>query len=1387
MDQPSHPSLKFSPDKLSLLRAMMAEDDLETVQSDTIPRRPVDMPPPLSSTQERLWFLAQMEPEQATYNMPVGFRLHGRFQPQALATAIETLITRHEILRTTIATVDDQPVQVIHPPSAFHLTPTQPDLADTVMHPFVDLSHLPEAVREKESRHLITVVGQQPFNLVQGPLLRVVLLRLTEAEHILFLTLHHIIADGWSIGVFMRELSDLYAAQIHNHEVALPDLPLQFADYAAWERSSGVGERAGSEAYWRDRLHNSPTVLELPTDRPRPAVQRYHGQAQDVNLSVDLTHALRSLSQTEGTTLFMTLLAAFKVLLFRYSRQTDILVGTPVANRDRPETSGLIGPLFNTLVLRTDLSGQITFRQLLQRVRQVALDAYTHQAYPFADLVQALQPIRTLSHAPLFQVMFTLQNAATGTLQMPGVTITAVDPSTTTTKFDLNLSLIEDAYGLTGALEYNTDLFDPATITRMVAHWQQLLAAVVADPDQLLTAYPLLTSDEWQQLRSWNDTAVDFGVPSCLHDMFAAQVVQTPNAIAVLIPGADGAVDQSLTYRELDNRANQLAHYLQEVGVGPETAVGICVERSLEMVVGLFGILKAGGAYLPLDPDYPPDRLAFMIEDAQMPLLLTQQHLLANLQSVLKKTAVLVLDTDWPVVAQESTEALKTAVTPDNLAYIIYTSGSTGRPKGVTNSHRGIYNRLRWMQAAYNLVPADRVLQKTPFSFDVSVWEFFWPLMVGARLVLAQPAGHKDNEYLVQLIREQDITTLHFVPSMLQLFLETADVAECDSLQRVMCSGEALPYELAHRFAACLRAELHNLYGPTEAAVDVTYWPCAREYDHHVVPIGRPIANTQIHLLDAQGQPVPVGVPGELYIGGFNVARGYLHRAELTAVRFIPDPFSTQPGSRLYRTGDLARYLPDGAIEFLGRIDFQVKIRGFRIELGEIEACLGMHPAIREVVVLAREDTPGEKRLVAYMVAVTSSPPSHTVLRNFLGQHLPDYMIPAVFVWLEAMPLLTNGKVNRRELPAPSQERPELTTMFVPPRDSLELKLVQIWQTVLSMQEIGVADDFFVMGGHSLLAVRLMSHVQKAFDRKLPISTLFQHSTVEKLAAVLRQKSAGRAFSPLVPIQPTGSQPPLFFVHAAGGTALSYNDLARYLSPDYPVYGLEARGLDGQQPPHIRFPRMAADYVAAIRTIQPQGPYHLGGWCVGGTIAFEMARQLQEQGEVVALLALIDTYAPQGMPDANGEGEDVWEDATLYVMFMQGLADHFGKKLALDPGDWQGLARDDLLVRVLQRLQQEGILPPDAETSHIQHYLQVYLSNGRALDNYIPQPLQMPVVLFRATSEPVHEYFDETLNWNRWLTASPLIYDVPGDHTSIMFDPYVQILAQKLRTVLAQD
>ena len=1161
---------------------------------------------PLSFAQERLWFFDQFEPASAVYNIRRILHLRGPLNVPALERSFQEFVRRHEVLRTSFANVNGQPQPVLHDAAAFGMTVT-------------DLRSVPAAAREAEARRQAAEEIGRPFDLSRDLMLRAQLWLLGEQDHVLALTMHHIASDGWSAGVFSRELGTLYAAYSSDQPSPLPELPIQYADYAVWQRKwlqGAVLER--QLAYWKQQLAGAPAALELPTDFPRPTVQSYRGGSQELVLSAEFTQALQMLSRREGVTPFMTLLAAFQVLLSRYSGQEDVSVGAPIAGRNRVEVEGLAGMFVNTLVLRTDLSGNPTFQELLRRVREVTLGAYAHQDLPFEKLVEELRPERNLSHSPLFQAMFVLQNAPASPLALPEVTIEAIAIDSSTTKFDLTLSLHETADGLRGSLAYNTDLFDEATARRLIGHYFTLLEGIVADPDGRVGELPLLTEPERRQLLiDWNDTATDYPRDQCIHELFEDQASQRPDSIA-LVCG-----EQALTYRELNDRADRLACQLREQGVRPDTLVGLCVERSIEMIVGMLGILKAGGAYVPLDPNYPPERLAFLREDSQTQLVLRRDDLLPSASS---RAAIRLCRADEDSSEETSFDGNQT-LSPDGLAYVMYTSGSTGEPKGVCVTHRGVV-RLVKNTNYVRLSSSDRFLQCASPSFDAATFEIWGCLLNGGRLVLPPPGALSLDE-LGCLVRKQGITVLWLTAGVFHLMVEH-HVEDLRTVQQLLAGGDVLsPAHVRRALDVLPGTTLINGYGPTE---NTTFSTChvmtSSSSVGATVPIGRPIPNSQVYILDPLMQPVPIGVAGELCVGGAGVARGYHRRPELTAEKFVPNPFGP-PGSRLYRTGDLARYRAEGTIEFLGRRDCQVKIRGHRVEPGEIEAALMQHPAVSQCAVVARADDDGDKRLIGYVVLADIAVATDD-LRRHLSERLPSFLVPSRLVVLDVLPLTPHGKVDRAALSVP--EARDVVADVVAPCDALEIQLTRIWEDVLNVRPIGVSDNFFELGGHSLLAVKLFDRMAKATGQNLPLATLFECPTIKHLAEVLRKRNWSPPWKSLVPVQPGGSKPPLFLVPPAAGSVLRFAELARHLGQDQPVYGLEPLGHDDRHPPQDRVEDMASLYLKELRELQPIGPYLLAGICFGGFVAWEMARQLEQQGSQVALVALLDPNAPRHGP-----------------------------------------------------------------------------------------------------------------------------------------------------------
>ncbi|MBR8834205.1 MAG: amino acid adenylation domain-containing protein, partial [Stigonema ocellatum SAG 48.90 = DSM 106950] len=1060
---------------------------------------------PLSFAQARLWFLDQLESQSATYNISAAVQMTGALDVKALEQALAEIVQRHEVLRTSFHQVNDTPAQIVSEGTSVNLL-------------VVDLQKLPEPKHSAEVQRLAVLEAQTPFDLSKSPLMRVSLLRLGEQSHVLLLVMHHIISDAWSLGIFIKELSALYRAFLTGEPSPLLDLTIQYADFAVWQRQWLSGEVLETKLnYWKQQLAGAPPIIELPTDRPRLPHQTFQGGNREFHLEKQLTQKLKNLSQKSGVTLFMTLQAAFVTLLHQYTAQDDILIGTPIANRNHREIEPLIGFFVNTLVLRNQIPGNPTFLELLKNVQQVTLEAHEHQDVPFEQVVEALQPERNLSYSPLFQVMFAFQNARMGKLELPGLTLTPLQIDNLTAKFDLTLSMEESPeQELVGSWEYNSDLFDGETIASMAQHFQQLLLAIVTDPQQRISELNLLTEQERDQLLvEWNDTEKEYPSQKCIHELFEAQVQLTPDAVALVFE------DTQLTYHELNRRGNKVAEYLLRLGVKPEVLVGLCVERSVWMVVGLLGILKAGGAYVPLDPNYPQQRLSYMLEDSQVSVLLTQQSLHDKLPN---QEQVVCLDTNWQTIDTGSGENLVSGARPDNLAYVIYTSGSTGKPKGVAIEHRSTVALLAWAQEVFTPQQIAGVLASTSICFDLSIFEMFVPLCWGGKIILAENALH--------LPTLSGVTLINTVPSAVTELLRNNGIPK--EVCTVNLAGEALQNQLVQQlYQQDTIKQVFNLYGPSEDTTYSTFALCVPTKNigsksSKSPSIGRPIGNTKIYILDKQLQPVPVGVEGELYIGGAGLARGYLKKANLSAEKFIPNPYSEVPGARLYKTGDLARYRPDGNVEFRGRIDNQVKLRGFRIELGEIEAVLTKHPQVQQAVVLIRENKANDKRLVGYIVA-SSSAPSSSQLQNELKQQLPEYMVPSAFVVMERLPLTPNGKLDFAALPAPDTAATP-TENYVPPRTETQQAIADIIGAVLGQPKVGIHDNFFAMGGHSLLATLVISRMRQTFSVDMPLRDIFEYPTVATMETALaahRLRESGLAVVAIEPVARNTNELPL--------------------------------------------------------------------------------------------------------------------------------------------------------------------------------------------------------------------------------------------------------------------
>lgn len=1340
----SQPQKAKPADKQELIRQYLQS---RTVQKSAAPiARSERGPAPLSFAQEQIWLHGQFAKD--LYNESVTVYRRGPLNLRVLERALAELVRRHEAWRTTFKVIDGQPVQVVRPAHEIGIAA-------------VDLRNFPANEREAEALRLARERAREPFDMESGPLLRAMLVWLGDEEYRLYLFLHHIIFDGFSIyRVFLPELITLYNAFLADQPSPLPELKLQYADFAHWQRESLPGEQLqASRAYWSEQLDGDLPVLELPTDRPRPAMQSFRGAMQRFAFSRDLSQRLHALAQKENTSFFTIVLAGFAALLRRYSGQQEFILGTVTSGRKRSDLEKLLGCFQNPLALRLKLAGDPSFRELLAHAREVTLTALSHDDAPFERLVEELSVRRDTSRNPLFPVMFSLvpPTPKFGA----GWDLNQLDLEIGTAKFDLDLELDDRPDGLLGRFVYSTDLFDASTMERMAGHLETMLEALAADPDQKISRLPMLTAAEKQQLAGWNRTETEFPRERCVHELVEAQAARTPNAIA-----AEHS-SQQLTYRELDRRANQLAHFLRKRGVGPESKVGICLRRSLELPVSLLAVLKAGAACVPLDPAYPKERLAYMLEDSQTSVVLTQPGLLAEVTDF--DAEVITLDPSWAAFAGESSEKVQSGVKPENLAYLIYTSGSTGKPRGVLLSHYGLVNHNCAAVKLFGLTPSDRMAQFASISFDIAIEEIFPTWISGGALVIREEDASLAVADFLHWVDEKRVSVLDLPTAYWhELVGELSEAASSDpnrglpaSLRMIIVGGEkaSLTALAAWHKLAGSRVRWVNTYGPTETSVIVTaFEPTNWDDIPSTLPIGRPIANTKIYILDDQLQELPVGIAGDLHVSGPGLARGYLNRPEITAEKFIQDPFSNDASTRMYKTGDRARYLANGEIEFAGRTDDQVKIRGYRVELKEIEAVLGSHAGAREVAVVAREEK-GEKALVAYVVPSREQTPTGSELRTYLKQKLPHYMVPSAFVLLEAMPKTPNGKVDRRHMPAPRPADYTEPNEYVAPKDNLETQLAKIWAAVLSKERVGIRDNFFDLGGHSLLAARLMHRIEQTFGQRLPLAALLQAPTIEQLAAQLRQEGDSSAWSSLVAIQPEGSRVPFFCVHGVGGNVVGFRDLARHTGEDQPFYALQPQGLDGKRPCLTSVHEMAERYIKEIRRVQPEGPYRIGGYSFGGLVAYEMAQQLKADDQEVSMLGLFDTY-PGKMESRTSALRNLrklsLKDAALFLIKKGSFVmSTLGKRLELR-----------MLPKPLRAVRQ---------------------ACAKAAAGYDVQPYDGVVTLFRVKEKSVGSLDDPYAIWWRMAAGGVDLREISGDHLSLLKEPQVRFLGEELARALDQS
>ena len=1323
---------------------------------------------PLSFAQQRLWFLGQIEGVSEAYHVPAGLRLRGPLDEAVLRRALDRLVARHEALRTSFGATDGEPFQRI----------ASADAGFTLVRH--DLGGIVEA--EAVLGRLILEEAAAPFDLEHGPLIRGRLIRLAPDDHVLLITSHHIVSDGWSMSVLANELSALYGAFCENRPDPLPPLPVQYADYVLWQRNWLSGQvLADQSAYWRGKLSGAPAVLELPTDRPRPSQQDLSGGYVKLEFDPDLTSALKALARRHGATLFMTVLAGWALLLSRLSGQRDLVIGTPVANRTRSEIEGLIGFFVNTLALRIDLSGSPSVDVLIERAKEVVLGAQEHQDLPFEQVVEQVQPSRSAAHPPLFQAMFAWQSDDGQSFDLPGLAVEEIKVLPETSKFDITLSLVETRGRIEGDLEFATALFDRATIERFARYLRNILAGMAQDPGQPAAAILMLPEEERQRLvAEWNSTALNYPADYCIHHLFQEQAARCPRAIAVRHE------EEALSYGALNARANQIAHHLRTLGVGRDMPVGLCLDRSVEMVVGLLAILKAGGAYLPLDPAYPPERLGFMIGDCEPKIILTHGPARPALEKALNglQTFPTILDVEEiDASGVPDGDLLNSAVglSERNLAYIIYTSGSTGRPKGVMVEHRSLASLAAGYGHLHSLEPKLTHLQMASFSFDIFTGDVIRSLCHGGNLVICPKEDLLDADRLLDLIDRQEVAIAEFVPVVLRNLAEhlRRTGRTMKTMKTVICGADVwMPADnRALQVVLDGGTMTLNTYGVTEASIDSASLDLSNYGlgELTAIPLGKPVANVQLYVLDALLEPVPVGVAGQLFIGGTGLARGYHDRPGLTADRFIASPFS--PGERLYRTGDLGRYLPDGNIEFLGRSDFQVKIRGFRVELGEIEAKLAAHPSVREAVVLAREERPGEKRLVAYYTPAEGTTISPAQLRTHLLSQLPQHMVPAAYIRLGALPLTPNGKLDRKALPSPTAEA-VAAQAYEPPATPTERAIADIWAELLGLGQIGRQDNFFDLGGHSMMAVKMVDRMRRG-GVGASMQMLLEHPVLERLAASasalpVLPTVASNTPSPLVTLR-EGRAPPLILIHALGGGLKPYLGLVEELQGDQQIVGVHAFAEGWSKGPGS-VSNIAENYAEAIFDRFATGPYTLAGWSFGGLLAHRIAQLLQEGGGEVEQLILIDAYTPEPDRFHNPDERDIWP---LFLEFL--------RTENMLPGDMPatvggGLPDEDLeaLLRAMTGAVSGG---QPLGLQDLRAMRDVFDRHARSINGYRPTPFEGDAIHFVATGGSDRETQDR---WRVLVGGSLTTLLVAADHHSILRAPHVRQIAAALRRDGAQ-
>ncbi|MGW3199177.1 non-ribosomal peptide synthetase [Streptomyces sp. NPDC001118] len=1319
---------------------------------------------PLSHQQEDFWFLHQMVEDHTVYNVSFAFRLTGVLDTSRLGRAVAALVVRHEPLRTRFAEQSGVPYQVIDP---------VPDPAVFRVHECPDLNM---TERHAYARAFADEQANKPFDLSTEPLFRCSVVRFSDDDAVLVVAAHHIVTDGWSLTTIFNDLQQLYIRDSPAGHDGLQSLPIQAVDHAVWQKSNLSDEVLSRQVgYWKENLADVSSFV-FPADHPRPTEMTWKGALVERRFDQRLGSALQELARSANVSLLAVLLAGFLTVVTRYTEEEDLAVGSILNGRTRPELEPLVGLFATTVVLRTSVAGNPTFKDLVSRCQESVLGALNNQDVPLGRVVEAVNPVRDPSRNPLFQICFSLDTAQTGRLQLalPDVAIEPLELATRQSRLDMTVIVDLDDRGEMGVqIEYNTLIFEESRIKQLAEQLEHVLAQAVAAPTAHITELELLTEAGCSEvLRAGNDTHVNFGSDICLHEWVGDRIgLMSPDAIAVKF----GALE--MNYAELDMRSNQLAHHLTALGVGPNVLVGVSLKRSLELVVGLLAILKAGGAYIPLDPEMPIQRLKFMLADSGAPVVLTQQLLRDAFEG--GPAHPVVLDADWAnIVDHYPTTVVETGVTPGDLAYVLYTSGSTGKPKGAMVEHRGIVNWLRSINVILGLQTTDVMIQKASLTFDSSVWEIFGALTNGCKLVLPEPDGHRDRTYLVDLIAAEGVSVLHFVPSTLRHFLADPRAAQLSSIRSIFCGGETLSADLRDELFGKLDVELTNVYGPTETAPTATAWKCPPNDTSATIPIGHMIANMRGYILDGTGRPVPAGAAGELYLAGVGVGRGYLNRPDLTAERFLPDPFGDQPGARMYATGDVVRRRPDGALEFLGRRDTQVKVRGVRIETGEIEFVLRRHPSVADAAVVVRHNTEtGEPQIVAYVIPATGEECDEPVLREHASSYLPFYMVPSLFMLLEEFPLTISGKLDHAKLPEPGcrpggHRQPAATTA--------EETMAALWASVLGKpaRDFDRRDTFFAAGGTSLNLMALISAVRTWSGAELSVRELYSASTLTEMAKLVERRhvsaATDRPQSPVVPIKPTGRRIPFFCVHAVGGSVFPYMRMGELLHPEQPMYGIESLGL-GKKPTSVGLTEIAADYVRHVRLVQPAGPYLLGGWSIGGAIAFEMARQLSAEGEETKFVALLDAWVPQGadtLPSLPVRLDSFLHDAAALQNRDPGAI-----KMQWPSGD----SSDEAAIEKLLHVMEEAELVPHGIRGDLRHRIAVFLANQKAYLTHQPAEADLSVTLFSTSQSQSNGIAQE---WQKVASGGVTEHLVSGDHYTMLNDENIVSLVNRLQSCL---